>query len=84
MLQAGFITQAVQKVASFDAIISSFINAMAFMEEVEDIKKHCIKFLIVFYDMGGPFILAGNTIKKCIQETANNQLKLQLNLDTAK
>ena len=70
MLQAGLITQALAREPSFDAINGSFLNAMDFMEEFEEIEQHCTKFISVFFKLGGPFLAAGRAIKKNIVEAA--------------
>ena len=80
MLEAGIITQTNESKPNFDAIINNFLSALDFMDKLEDIKEHCVKFLSVFYTLGGPFVHAGNMIKKHICKKASDELGLKLNL----
>jgi len=80
MLSVGLIPHAIEKNPTFDGIMSFFLAGFAFKDELEEIEEHCLKFLTVFYKIGGPFVDAANKIKKTIQKTVNDKLGVQLNL----
>ena len=67
MLQARVITGSIKRNPTSD---DSFLSAFEFMDELEDIEKHCVKFLSVFYKLGGPFVPAGDMIKKRLLKKA--------------
>ena len=69
MFQAGIISCDVKEDPTFDSIIKSFLSAFNFMENLEDIQKHCQTFLSVFTKMGGPFVIAGEMIKKKMHDS---------------
>ena len=48
MYAAGLIPHAVEKNPTFDGIMSSFLSGFAFRSKLEDVEKHCVKFLSVF------------------------------------
>ena len=80
MLQARVITGSIERNPTSDAIINSFLSAFEFMDELEDIEKHCVKFLSVFYKIGGPFVPAGDMIKKHVLKKVNSELGIELKL----
>ena len=80
MYGAGLIPHAVEKNPTFDGIMSSFLSGFAFKAKLEDVEKHCVKFLSVFYKIGGPFVYAADMIKQTIQDTIIDKLGVQLNI----
>ena len=81
MLQAGIITRTLERNPTFDSIINSFLSAFEFMDELDDIENHCMKFLSVFYKIGGPFVPAGDMIKKRLLKKINSELGIELKLN---
>ena len=80
MYAVRLIPHAVEKNPTFDAIMTSFLSGFAFKAKLEDVEKHCVKFLSVFYKIGGPFIDAADMIKQTIKDTIINKLGVQLNI----
>ena len=80
MYGAGLIPHAVEKNPTFDGIMSSFLSGFAFKDELQEIEEHCVKFLSVFYKIGGPFVYAADMIKQTIQDTIIDKLGVQLNI----
>ena len=80
MYAVGLIPHAVEKNATFDAIMNFFLSGFVFKDELEEIEEHCVKFLNVLYKIGGPFVYAANKIKKSIQKTVIDKLRVQLNI----
>ena len=81
LLQVGMITRDVQTAPTNDMIISCFLAGFAFKTKLEDIEKHCVKFLNVFQRIGGPFVDAADMIKQTIQETVRDRIGIQLNIN---
>ena len=63
LLQVGIITHEVQKSATYDSMIGSFISVMNFLRTTSDLEKHCVKFLKALSKVGGPVALVVNTIQ---------------------
>ena len=80
MYAVGLIPRAVEKNPTFDAIMTSFLSGLAFKAKLEDVEKHCAKFLSVFYKIGGPFIDAADMIKQTTKDTIIDKLGVQLNI----
>ena len=80
MYAVGLIPHAVERNPTFDAIMNFFLSGFAFKDELEEIEEHCVKFLNVFYKIGGPFVYAANKIKRSIQKTVIDKLGVQLNI----
>ena len=80
MYAVGLIPHAVEKNPTFDAIMTSFLSGFAFKPKLEDVEKHCVKFLSVFYKIGGPFVDAADMIKQTIKDTIIDKLGVQLNI----
>ena len=80
MYAVGLIPHAVEKNPTFDAIMNSFLSGFAFKSKLEDVEKHCVKFLSVFYKIGGPFVDAADMIKQTIKDTIIDKLGVQLNI----
>ena len=80
MFAVGLIPHAVEKNPTFDGIMASFLTGFAFKPKLEDVEKHCVKFLHVFYIIGGPFVYAADMIKQTIKDTIIDKLGIQLNI----
>ena len=80
MYAVCLIPHAVEKHPTFDAIMSSFLSGFGFKKKLEDVEKYCVKFLNVFYKIGGQFVDAADIIKHSIQDTVRNKLTVQLNM----
>ena len=81
MYAVSLIPHAVERNATFKAIMDCFLSGFAFTLKLEDVEKHCEKFLKVFYQIGGQFVNAANIIKQTIQETVRDELGVQLNIN---
>ena len=80
MYAACLIPHAVERNPTFDAIMRSCLSGFAFKNNLEDVEKHCVKFLNVFYRIGGQFVDAADIIKHSIQDTVRDNLTVQLNI----
>ena len=49
-------------------------------KKLEDVEKYTVKFLNVFYKIGGQFVDAADIIKHTIQDTVRDKLTVQLNV----
>ena len=80
LLEAGIITRDVQTNPTSDTIINCFLSGFVFKDELEEIEEYCVKFFNAFYEIRGPYIDAANKIKKSIQDTIIDKLRVQLNI----
>ena len=80
MLSAGIISRIKMKEPSSDSIINSFNAGLNFKTTVQEIENHCVKFLTVVHDFGGPFSDAALSIQTQIIDVISNNLNIQLNL----
>ena len=67
MLAVGLITRRIAANPTFPVIIDGFFSGFSFLETVEDIEEWCKKFFSAFYNVGGSFVLAANSLKKQLQ-----------------
>ena len=85
MYTVSLIPQAVEKNPTFDVIMTSLLSGFVFQKKkLEDVEKYCVKyyvkFLNVFYKIGGQFVDAADIIKHSIQDTVRDKLTVQLNI----
>ena len=64
MYAAKLINKEVQRSPSFDGIIREFTAGMGFMTMRSELEDHCIKFLRVFTEVGGSFVIAAKALLK--------------------
>ncbi len=81
MLSAGIISRIKMKEPSSDVIINSFNTGLNFKTTIQEIENHCVKFLTVVQDFGGPFTDAALSIQTQIVEIVSNNLDIQLQLE---
>ena len=80
MLSAGIISRIKMKEPSSDTILNSFDVGLNFKKTVQEIEDHCKKFLSVFYEFGGPFSDAAQSIAAQIEESVGKSINIQLHL----
>ena len=81
LLQAGIITQTVQRSNSYDAIISQFVSGMKFKHTQRDLEERCKKFITALTDVGGPVKDAALMVKEKWIETVKQELGIELQLN---
>ena len=80
MLQAGVISLFIGQNPSFDTIINCFLSTFTFAKDLQQVEQTCRKFFSVFYTIGGPFVVAADTIKSDIQMNVRKKLSMELNI----
>ena len=68
MFAAGLISEATRNKQSYDAIITDFYSSFSFMKKLSQVHHHCKKFFDVFHKIGGPFIIAADSLKQDITQ----------------
>ena len=81
MFAAGLISQPVCNKPSFEAMIAEFSNGFVFMKELPQVKEHCKKFFDVLQKLGGPFLIAENSLKESIALKIDSKLSLSFSFD---
>ena len=76
----GIISDEVKRNPSTDAILQSFYAEFAFMKTISEVQTHCRKFFSIFYKIGGPFIIAGNSLKQDIVKSVGMKLNFNASL----
>ena len=66
MFAAGLISKATRNKQSYDAIITDFYLPFSFMNKLPQVQQHCKKFFDVFHKIGGPFVIAADSLKQDI------------------
>ena len=65
LLQAGIITQDIHRSSpSYDDIIDSFLAGITFIENLDEVKGQCDKFLSALSNVGGPVAFAVNMLRR--------------------
>ena len=77
LLQVGIITHAVQKSATYDSMIGSFVSLMSFKRTTSDLERHCVKFLKALCKVGGPVADVAYVIQEEWTEAVGNELDLK-------
>ena len=79
LLQVGIITHEVQKSATYDSMIGSFVSAMILFRTASDLEKHCVNFLKALSKVGGPVALAAdNMIRAEWIEAVESELEFKI------
>ena len=68
MVAAGLISKATRNKKSYDAIITDFYSSFSFMKKLPQVQQHCKKFFDVFHKIGGPFVIAADSLKQDITQ----------------
>ena len=77
LLQVGIITHEVQKSATYDSIIGSFVSVMSFKRTTSDLEKHCVKFLKALSKVGGPVADVADMIQAEWIEAVESELEFK-------
>ena len=65
LLQAGIITQDIHRSSpSYDDIIDSFLAGITFIDNLDEVKGQCDKFLSALSNVGGPVAFAVNMLRR--------------------
>ena len=64
LLQAGIISKSVQESPTYDNIIGSFVVAVSFIDNLDEVKGQCDKFLSALSNVGGPVAFAVNMLRR--------------------
>ena len=65
LLQAGIITQDIHRSSpSYDDIIDSFLAGITFIDNLDEVKGQCEKFLSALSNVGGPVAFAVNMLRR--------------------
>ena len=81
LLQAGIITQTVQKSPSYDAIVSQFVGGMNFISTQEELEEHCKVFVTALTNVGGPLRRAAQMVKQKWIDTVKQKMGIELQLN---
>ena len=81
MFTVGLISYGVKRKLSYDALITEFYSGFTFMKEKSQVVEHCNKFFGVFNRLGGPFTIAGGSLKQKITQAINSRLKIELSFN---
>ena len=74
LLSVGIITRRVATSPSFETIIQGFYSGFSFLEDEEEIKDWCGKFLSSLRNVGGAFSLAAKTLEKQLQVAIGDKI----------
>ena len=66
LFTVGIISNDVKNSPSTNTILQSFYSGFTFMNTIEEVQCHCRKFFSALDKMGGPFIIASNSLKQDI------------------
>ena len=80
MLAAGIIPHHVAKNPSLSAIINGFLSGFIFLESMEEIEDWCNSFFNVFHNLGGPFVVAANNLKKQLKSSLMEKFGVTFNI----
>ena len=64
LVQVGIISKSVHKSPTYDNIIGSFVVAVSFIDNLDEVKGQCDKFLSALSNVGGPVAFAVNMLKR--------------------
>ena len=78
LLQVGIITHEVQKSATYDSMIGSFVSVMSFKRAMSDLEKHCVKFLKALSKVGGPVADVADMIQEEWIEAIGLEFKISI------
>ena len=81
MFAAGLISSEVKSRKSAEAIISDFHSSFVFMSTLSEVQQHCTVFFSVLEKMGGPFLVAGTSLKQAIKNSMQEKLNINFTLD---
>ena len=77
LLQVGIITHEVQRSATYDSMIGSFVSLMSFKRTTFDLEGHCVKFLKALCKVGGPVADVAYVIQDEWMKAVGNELDLK-------
>ena len=80
MLAAGIIPHHVANNPSFSAIINGFLSGFSFFGSVEEIEDWCNSFLNALHNVGGPFVVATNNLKKELKSSLMKKCNVKFNI----
>ena len=78
----GIISDEVQRNPSTNSILQDFYTGFAFMNTIEKVEQHCRKFFSVFNKIGGPFTIAGNSLKHDIGESISRNFDFNISFNS--
>ena len=64
LVQVGIISKSVHKSPTYDNIIGSFVVAVSFIDNLDEVKGQCDKFLSALSNVGGPVAFAVNMLRR--------------------
>ena len=64
LLQVGIISKSVHKSPTYDNIIGSFVAGLKFINNLDEVKGQCDKFLSALSNVGGPVTFAVNMLRR--------------------
>ena len=64
LLQVGIISKSVHESPTYDNIIGSFVVAVSFIDNLDEVKGQCDKFLSALSNVGGPVAFAVNMLRR--------------------
>ena len=64
LLQVDIITQDIHRSPSYDDIIGSFLAGITFIDNLDEVKGQCDKFLSALSNVGGPVAFAVNMLRR--------------------
>ena len=64
LLQVGIISKSAHKSPTYDNIIGSFVVAVSFIDNLDEVKGQCDKFLSALSNVGGPVAFAVNMLRR--------------------
>ena len=82
LFTVGIISDEVQRNPSTNSILQDFYTGFAFMNTIEKVEQHCKKFFSIFDKMGGPFTIAGNSLKQDIAESISRNFDFNISFDS--
>ena len=77
LFEKGVISQGIRRSKDYNAIMDEFVNALTFLETVQDCKDHCCKLIDVLTEVGGVARMAGVALSK----KWNSSVKVKVGID---
>ena len=81
LFTVGIISDEVKRNPSAISILQDFHTGFAFMKTIEKVEQHCRKFFGVFNKIGGPFTIAGNSLKQDIAENVSRRCGFKISFN---
>ena len=82
LFTVGIISNDVKNSPSTNTILQSFYSGFTFMNTIEEVQCHCRKFFSALDKMGGPFIIASNSLKHDIVKSISRNFDFNISFDS--